>query len=84
MITLNLGEDYEKPFKRRREMEQLYRNVFGSPEGRVVLGDILRENHFGVPLNSDAQRIEYNVGVTIARMCGIMGEIDTLLKIGED
>jgi hypothetical protein len=35
-------------------------------------------------LNSEVERIEYNVGVAIARMSGIMSEIDVLLKIGED
>ena len=59
-----------------REMEQSYRNVFSSPEGRKVLGDILVSNHFGVPLNSEVERIEYNVGVAIARMSGMMGEVD--------
>lgn len=70
--------------RRKREMQQRYRNVFSSPEGQIVLGHILSENHFGVPLNNDVERIEYNVGVAIARMSGMMGEIDNLLKIGED
>lgn len=69
---------------RQREMQQCYRNVFGSAEGRMVLGDILVICHFGVPLNNEVERIEYNVGVAIARMSGMMAEIDGLMKIGED
>jgi hypothetical protein len=65
-------------------MELRYRNVFGSPEGRVVLGDILAFCHFGRLVASDEERVEYNVGVAIARMSGIMSEIDVLMKIGED
>jgi hypothetical protein len=67
-----------------RAMEQRYRNVFGTTEGRRVLGDILARNHYGVPLNSDAERIEYNVAVEIARLSGIMSQIDKLLGIGEE
>lgn len=69
--------------QRQQEMEQLYRNVFGSAEGRKVLGHILAANHFGVPLNNEVERIEYNVGVAIARMSGIMSEVDSLLGIVE-
>jgi hypothetical protein len=62
-------------------MKQRYRNVFGTDEGVLVLGDILRMCHFGVPLNSEEERVEYNVGVAIARMCGIMGLVDNLVGI---
>lgn len=69
--------------QRQQEMEQLYRNVFGSAEGRKVLGDILMTNHFGVPLNNEVERIEYNVAIAIARMSGTMSEVDALIGIGE-
>ena len=62
-------------------MRQRYRNVFGSEEGRRVLGDILVTCHFGVPINSEEERTEYNVGVYVARMCGAMEPIDSLLGI---
>ena len=76
----------EDDLMRQREQARLqrYRNVFGSPEGMRVLGDILRTCHFGVPLNSEVERIEYNVGVAIARMSGMMTAIDKQLGIGED
>ena len=67
-----------------KKMRQYYRNVFSSDEGRKVLGDILVSNHFGVPLNNEVERIEYNVGVAIARMSGTMSEVDALIGIGED
>lgn len=70
--------------ERSESMKQRYRNVFSSPEGISVLGHILKENHFGVPLNNEVERIEYNVAVAIARMSGMMSQIDVLMKIGED
>jgi hypothetical protein len=70
--------------RRSAEMRQRYRNIFGSEEGRRVLGHILAENHFGVPLNNEVERIEYNVAVAIARMSGTMSQIDELLGIGEE
>lgn len=83
MITLKINDPVEQ-MRREQDIKQLYRNVFSSAEGQRVLGDILLICHFGVPLNSEVERIEYNVGVAIARMSGIMSEIDVLLKIGED
>ncbi len=70
--------------RKERDNLQRYKNVFGTPEGRKVLGDILLTCHWGVPLNSDVERIEYNVGVAIARMSGIMSVIDKQLGIAED
>lgn len=71
--------------RKMKEMLQRYRNVFGTPEGLRVLGDILTQwCHFGVPLNTEEERIEYNVGVAIARASGIFAAIDKMLGIGED
>ena len=67
-----------------KKMKQYYQSVFSSAEGRKVLGDILVSNHFGVPLNNEVERIEYNVGIAIARMSGMMSELDALLMIGEN
>lgn len=55
-----------------REMQQRYRNVFGTPEGRIVLGDILTLGHFGETLNpADPIAVaEYNAAIIIARMAG--------------
>jgi hypothetical protein len=53
-----------------KEMRQNYRNVFGTNEGRKVLGDILALCHYGVTLANDMERIEYNIGLEIAQMSG--------------
>ncbi len=80
-----LGLDFSLEWERKqRDLEQLYRNVFGTPEGRRVIGDILRRNHYGVPINTDAERIEYNVAIEIARLSGIMSGIDRELGITEE
>ena len=39
------------PTRAAREMQQRYRNVFGTAEGRMVLGDILDVGHFGMALD---------------------------------
>lgn len=70
--------------RKQREMEQRYRNVFGTIEGRLVLGDILQMCHFGWGIVSEEARIEYNVGIVIARMSGIFASIDKQLGIEED
>lgn len=66
-----------------REMQQRYRNVFGSEEGRVVLGDILTMLHFGetLPPDDPASIAEYNVGITIARMAGALNLVYPQLGI---
>ena len=68
--------------QRAQKMLQRYRNVFGTTEGRRVLGDILTTCHFGVPLNNEVERVEYNVGIAIARMSGIMSAIEHQLGMG--
>jgi hypothetical protein len=70
--------------ERAKAMRQRYRNVFGTAEGRAVLGDILVMCHFGVPLNTEEERIEFNVGIAIARMSGTMSAIDGMLGISEE
>ena len=71
--------------EKHREMLKMYRNVFGTAEGLRVLGDILSNTcHFGVPLNNEVERVEYKVGVAIARMSGIMSVIDRQLGIEEE
>ena len=59
------------------DIQQHYRNVFSSSEGRIVLGDILTMCRFGETLNPEdvAAVAEYNVGLTIARMAGAMNLI---------
>lgn len=71
------------------EVQQHYRNVFGTSEGRHVLGDILTLGHFGETLNPNdpIQVAEYNFAVVIARMAGAFDRIYPqvgLVKEGED
>jgi len=75
----------EEQRRRDIEIEQLYGYVFlGSEQGRRVLGDILAFCHFGRRLNNDTERVEYNVGIAIAEMSGMMSEIDVLIGIRKD
>jgi hypothetical protein len=55
-----------------KDMQNRYRNVFGTGEGKIVLGDILTLGHFGETLNpSDPVAVaEYNAAIVIARMAG--------------
>lgn len=55
------------------EITQTYRNVFGTAEGLVVLGDILTQGHFGVTLDGENrdQIAEYNFALMIATRAGV-------------
>lgn len=59
------------------EMQQRYKNVFGTAEGRIVLGDILSLGHFGETLKpSDAVAVaEHNAAVLIARTAGAFDQL---------
>jgi hypothetical protein len=81
MIEYTPGEDARQLADKK--LKQYYQSVFSSAEGRKVLGDILATCHFGVPLNNEVERIEYNVGIAIARMSGTMSEVDALIGIGK-
>jgi len=74
----------EREKQRVREMLQRYQNVFGTEEGRVVLGDILTLCHFGETLDpkDPVQAAEYNVGVTILRMAGVLDPLYLQLGMG--
>jgi hypothetical protein len=67
-----------------REMMQRYRNVFGTDDGRLVLGDILTLCHIGETLDpkDPVQVSEYNVGLTILRMAGALDPFYFQLGIG--
>jgi hypothetical protein len=55
-----------------RDLQQMYKNVFATAEGRIVLGDILTLGHFGETLNPADPVVvaEYNAAIVIARMAG--------------
>ena len=59
-----------------KEMQQLYKNVFGSAEGRVVLGDILTKGHYGVTLDPETDQVaEYNFALVIGTLAGAFDRI---------
>jgi len=65
----------------RSPMQQRYHNVFGTAEGRRVMGDILTLGHFGVVLEATdpVMVAEYNFAMTIARMAGAFDTIYPML-----
>ena len=54
------------------QMQQRYKNVFGTAEGMMVLGDILTLGNFGVNIdpNDPILVTEKNFAETIARTAG--------------
>lgn len=65
------------PLREAKDMQQRYKNVFGTPEGRIVLGDILTLGHFGETLSSsEPERLgEYALAIVIARQAGAFNGI---------
>ena len=63
--------------ERAREMQQRYRNIFASAEGKVVLGDILSVAGFGEKIdpNDPAAVSWYNCAIEIARLSGAFDQI---------
>lgn len=59
------------------EMQRRYKNVFGTAEGKIVLGDILTMGHFGETLNpTDAVAMTENTfAIVIARMAGAFDQL---------
>ena len=72
-----MPEQRKTPQELAAEMQQRYRNVFDTGEGRIVLGDILTLGHFGETLNpTDPIAVaEYNAAIVIARMAGAFDPI---------
>lgn len=71
------------------DVNQMYRNVFGTPEGREVLGDILTKGHYGVTLDGDNrdQIAEYNFALMVATRSGVFDQVYAqlgLIKEEED
>lgn len=60
-----------------KDMLKRYRNVFGTIEGKIVLGDILTLGHFGeiLPPEEPVRLGEYNLATVIARQAGIFDDI---------
>jgi len=70
-----------------REMQQRYKNVFGSAEGRIVLGDILFTlGHFGDTIDptDPVAMTEMEFAVTIARTAGAFDDLYRKLGLGKE
>ena len=67
----------QEPRDAAKEMQQRYRNVFGTDEGRRVLGDILKLGHFAMNIdpNDPILVTEKNFAETIARTAGAFDSI---------
>ena len=61
----------------QKDMQSRYKNTFSTPEGRIVLGDILTLGHVGETLNpmDPVAVAEYNAAITIARMAGAFDQL---------
>lgn len=72
-----MPEPPKNPTQLAKEMQQRYRNVFDTPEGRMVLGDILTLGHLGVNIdpNDPILVTEKNFAETIARTAGAFDQI---------
>lgn len=81
-----MPEPRKTPEELAKEMQQRYRNVFGTAEGNIVLGDILTLGHFGEILNpsEDVRLGEYNLAITIARLAGAFNEIYRQHRMNEE
>jgi hypothetical protein len=77
--------DIDPKEKQFRDMLQRYKKVFGTDEGRRVLGDILTSCHFGETLDPDnrVQVSEFNVGLTILYKTGFLEVICLQLGMGK-
>lgn len=70
-----------------QEMQQRYRNVFGSAEGRIVLGDILFTlGHFGITIDpkDPVAMTEMQLTMTIARTAGAFDDLSRQLGAGKE
>jgi hypothetical protein len=66
------------------EISKRYSNLFGTEQGRLVLGDILTTFHFGESLDPDnpVRVAEYNAGLLILAKTGFLDVIKLELGMG--
>ena len=75
-----------EPLTSAQEMLQRYRNVFGSSEGRIVLGDIMSMGHYFETINPNdpIMAAEHNMAEVIARMAGLFNPLYAQLGLGSE
>jgi len=61
------NEDWEKSFK---EWQARYHNVFATPQGKVVLMDMLQELNFFDSVKNEEDRIKSNYAKRLLYLCG--------------
>ena len=71
------------PLTPEQEMQQRYHNVFGSAEGRIVLGDIATVGHVFDSINPRDPVLvaERNFALVILRMAGALDLVYSQLGI---
>lgn len=69
-----------------KDMQQRYRNVFGTPEGRMVLGDILDLGHVfdSIDPTDTARCAERNFALTIGRTACAFDSLYQELKMVDE
>ena len=71
-----MPEPTRDPVQDAKDMQQRYKNVFGTVEGKRVLGDILSVAGFGGETGPDpndpAKVAWYNCAIEIARLAGAL------------
>lgn len=69
-----------------QEMLQRYRNVFGTREGAIVLGDIMSTGHVfdNVDPRDEVLVTERNFALTIGRMAGVFDSLYAQLGLGSE
>ena len=73
-----------EPLTPAQEMLQRYRNVFGTREGAIVLGDISTVGHVfdTIPPDDVAKVAERNFALVIMQMAGVFDSLYPQLGLG--
>ena len=74
------------PLTPAEEMQQRYRNVFGTREGQLVLGDIMVTGHVfdNIDPRDPVLVAERNFALTIGRMASVLDALYAQLGLGQE
>lgn len=78
-----MPEERKTPQELAEEMQRRYRNVFGTAEGRIVLGDIMDIGHVfdSIEPNDTSRCAERNFAVVIGRTAGAFDSLYRELRM---
>lgn len=76
---LDLAEYREKNKEAAEKMRRKYRTVFGGPDGKAVLADILWLLEFDVISNDVETTARQNAAKRILQRCGAWGDPDLIV-----